>query len=83
MSKTALETIPGLLIRAEQIEAELHDVRDRLAEEIKAVRNSAREELDGMSYSELIAAKAQQAAALRNEAQNRARTPLQLVMDMD
>ena len=74
----AVYTIPDLLLKAEQVEAELDDYKMRLGEDIKALKNQPRFH-DNLSYASVIDALSTKAAGLRREAQNRARTPNQMV----
>lgn len=74
----AVYTIPDLLLQAEQVEAELEDYKMRLAEDVRELKQRPRFH-DNLSYQAMIDTLGAKAAGLRREAQNRARTPNQMV----
>lgn len=80
--RLAVETIPELLIEAEKTEAELSDIKSALREHIRNEKAIPRGMFNGKSFDEKIMALSTKSSALRQEAQNRARAPMQTIFDM-
>jgi hypothetical protein len=81
--RMALETIPALLIEAEKVEADLANVTMRMRADINMLKTEPRGEFGGDSFQQEIDRLTKRAEKLRAAAQDRARTPNQMVFDLE